>query len=146
MNRATLIGRIGRDPETRTTQSGSKVVSFSLATSERWKDKSTGESKEKTEWHNIVVWNENICRIVEAYCKKGSQILVEGQIQYRKYTDKDGNERNITEIVLQGFNGLVKLLDGKGSDSKQDTHAQQGMNVSLGDQLDDQIPFAPEWR
>lgn len=140
MNRATLIGRLGRDPETRTTQGGSKVVSFSLATSERWKDKNSGEMKERTEWHNIVIWNENIGRIVESYCKKGSQILLEGQIQTREYTDKDGNQRRTTEIVLQGFNGLVKLLD-----SKRDGEAQQSApsqtTGSLRDQLDDEIPF-----
>ena len=140
MNRATLIGRLGRDPESRTTQGGSKVVSFSLATSERWKDKNSGEMKERTEWHNIVIWNENIGRIVESYCKKGSQILLEGQIQTREYTDKDGNQRRTTEIVLQGFNGLVKLLD-----SKRDGEAQQSApsqtTGSLRDQLDDEIPF-----
>lgn len=144
MNRATLIGRIGRDPESRTTQSGSKVVSFSLATSERWKDKNSGETKERTEWHNIVVWNENIGRIVESYCKKGSQILVEGQIQTREYTDKDGNQRRTTEIVLQGYNGLVKLLDTKGSDTKSSEPAKSNNNnlsASLSDQLDDTIPF-----
>ena len=140
MNRATLIGRLGRDPESRTTQNGSKVVSFSLATSERWKDKSTGETKEQTQWHNIVVWNDNIGRIVETYCKKGSQILVEGQIQHREYTDKDGNKRNTTEIVLQGFNGLVKLLDSKGNgDAPQARQAQN--SAPLSQQLNDDIPF-----
>lgn len=140
MNRATLIGRLGRDPESRTTQGGSKVVSFSLATSERWKDKNSGEMKERTEWHNIVIWNENISRIVESYCKKGSQILLEGQIQTREYTDKDGNQRRTTEIVLQGFNGLVKLLDNKRDGEAQQSAPSQTAG-SLRDQLDDEIPF-----
>lgn len=140
MNRATLIGRLGRDPESRTTQGGSKVVSFSLATSERWKDKNSGEMKERTEWHNIVIWNDNIGRIVETYCKKGSQILIEGQIQSREFTDKEGNQRRTTEIVLQGFNGLVKLLDTKGAgEAKAETQSQPA--ASLRDQLDDEIPF-----
>lgn len=140
MNRATLIGRIGRDPETRSTQNGSKVVSFSLATSERWKDKHSGENKEKTEWHNIVIWNENIGRIVDQYCKKGSQVLVEGQIQYRKYIDKDGNDRNTTEIVLQGFNGQVKLLDSK-RDGEIKPIPDANESHSVGEIIDDQIPF-----
>lgn len=140
MNRATLIGRIGRDPESRTTQGGSRVMSFSLATSERWRDKSSGEIKERTEWHNIVIWNEQIGKIAEQYCRKGSQILIEGAIQSREFTDKDGNQRKTTEIVLQGFNGLLKLLDAKRDDGprQDDPPARRG---SLKDQLDDEVPF-----
>lgn len=141
MNRATLIGRIGRDPEIRTTNNGARVVSFSLATSERWKDKSSGEAKERTEWHNIVVWNENIGKIIENYCRKGSQILVEGQIQTREYTDKDGNQRKTTEIVLQGYNGLLKLLDSKRTSEEAPTEAHVESNLSLQDQLSDEVPF-----
>lgn len=136
MNRATLIGRLGRDPEARTTQGGSRVVTFSLATSERWRDKQSGEMKERSQWHNIVVWNENIGKIAEEYCRKGSQVLVEGQIQSREYTDKDGNKRNTTEIVLQGFNGLLRLLDGK-----NEGRAAKEESASLSDSLDDEIPF-----
>ena len=143
MNRATLIGRIGRDPEVRTTPSGSRVVSFSLATSERWRDKSSGEMKEKSEWHNIVIWNENIGKIAEQYCRKGSQVLVEGAVQTREYTDKDGNQRRTTEIVMQAFNGTLKLLDGKREESPREeaqetTPARRG---SMKDQLDDDLPF-----
>lgn len=143
MNRATLIGRIGRDPEARTTPSGSRVVSFSLATSERWRDKSSGEMKEKSEWHNIVIWNENIGKIAEQYCRKGSQILIEGAIQTREYTDKDGNQRKTTEIVLQGFGGTLKLLDSKRDDAPREDF---GRHARLSDQLNDEVPFAPEWR
>lgn len=139
MNRATLIGRIGRDPETRTTSGGARVVSFSLATSERWKDKTTGEYKEKTEWHNIVIWNENIGKVVEKNCKKGSQIIVEGQIQSREYIDKEGNQRKTTEIVLQGFNGLIKLLDTKPTDQSQPIETTKP--ASSSNQLDDDLPF-----
>ncbi len=103
MNRATLIGRVGRDPESRTFPSGDKVVSFSLATSESWRDKATGERKEKTEWHNISVFNDGIGRVADQYVKKGSRIAIEGAIQYRKFTDKDGNERTATEIVIPKF-------------------------------------------
>ena len=111
VNKVILLGNIGKDPEARVMQNGNKVVSFSLATSESWRDKATGERKEKTEWHNVVIFNENLCKVVEQYCKKGSKVYIEGQIQTRKWTDKDGNERYTTEVVLQSFNGSVTLLD-----------------------------------
>lgn len=136
MNRATLIGRVGRDPESRTFPSGDKVVSFSLATSESWRDKATGERKDKTEWHNISVFNENIGKVAASYVKKGSRIAIEGAIQYRKFTDKDGNERTATEIVIPKFGGSLELLDSKPTG---DTEAPRsgGGNVSP----DDDIPF-----
>lgn len=142
MNRATLIGRLGRDPDARTTPGGARVVSFSVATSERWRDKSSGEMKERTEWHNIVIWNENIGKIAEQYCRKGSQILIEGAIQSREYTDKDGAQRKVTEIVLQGFNGTLKLLDGKRDDDGGHRSSEPASrSAPLRDQLDDEIPF-----
>jgi len=144
MNRATLIGRIGKDPETRTTQNGAKVISFSLATSERWKDKNTGEKKEKTEWHNVVCWNESLGKIIESYCKKGAQIAIEGQIQTRKWEDKDGATKYTTEIVIPQFGGALELLGESRGDqtSTKESSKTVGMNVHL----DDDIPFAPEFR
>ena len=114
VNKAILIGNLGKDPKVSSLNSGDKVVSFTLATSETWKDKNTGERREKTEWHNVVVYNENIGRVVEQYCKKGSKVYVEGQIQTRKYNDQSGAEKYITEIVLQRFRGELTLLDLRG--------------------------------
>ena len=115
VNKVILVGRLGRDPEVRTMQSGDKVVSFGLATSESWRDKATGERKEKTEWHNVVIFNDNLGKIAEQYLKKGSTCYIEGQLQSREYTDKDGNQRKVTEVVLQRFRGEMTLLDSRGS-------------------------------
>ena len=114
VNKVILIGNLGRDPEVRRINSGDQVVSFSLATTESWRDKATGERKDRTEWHNIVIWNENLGRIAEQYCKKGSKIYLEGQLQTREYQDKDGNNRKATEVVLQRFRGELTLLDSRG--------------------------------
>ena len=115
VNKVTLIGRLGKDPEARTTQSGMKTVSFSLATSETWNDKASGERKEKTQWHRVVIFNERVGEIAERYLKKGSSCYVEGQIESRKYTDKDGQEKEIYEIVIGRFKGELTLLDSRGS-------------------------------
>ena len=114
VNKVILIGNLGKDPKVSNLNSGDRVVNFTLATSESWKDKNTGERRERTEWHNVVVYNENIGRVVEQYCKKGSKIYLEGQIQSRKYNDQSGVERYITEIVLQRFRGELVLLDSRG--------------------------------
>src|SRR5579859_3613661 len=114
VNKVILIGNLGADPEIRRTQDGRPVANLRVATSESWKDKNTGERREKTEWHNIVVYNDNIGRVVEQYCKKGSKVYVEGQIQTRKYNDASGAEKYITEIVLQRFRGELTLLDSRG--------------------------------
>jgi len=114
VNKVILVGNLGKDPKVSTLNSGDKVTSFTLATSESWKDKNTGERREKTEWHNVVIYNDNIGRVVEQYCKKGSKVYLEGQIQTRKYTDQSGAEKYITEIVLQRFRGELTLLDPKG--------------------------------
>ena len=114
VNKVILIGNLGRDPESRTMPSGDKVISFSIATTESWRDKSTGEKKEKTEWHNISIFNENLGRVAEQYCKKGSKVYIEGQLQTREYTDRDGNQRKATEVVLQRFRGELTLLDSRG--------------------------------
>jgi single-strand DNA-binding protein len=115
VNKVILVGNLGKDPKVSTLNSGDKVVSFTLATSETWKDKNSGERREKTEWHNIVIYNENIGRVVEQYCKKGSKVYLEGQIQTRKYNDQSGQEKYITEIVLQRFRGELTLLDSRNS-------------------------------
>ena len=114
VNKVILIGNLGRDPEVRRLNSGDSVVSFSLATTESWRDKASGERKDRTEWHNIVIYNENLGRIAEQYCKKGSKIYLEGQLQTREYTDRDGNQRKVTEVVLQRFRGELTLLDSRG--------------------------------
>lgn len=113
VNKVILVGNLGRDPEVRTMPSGDKLVSFSLATTESWRDKATGERRDKTEWHNVVIFNENLGRVAEQYCKKGSKIYLEGQLQTREYQDKDGNQRKSTEVVLQRFRGELTLLDSR---------------------------------
>ena len=113
VNKVILIGNLGRDPEVRRTGAGDPVVSFSIATTESWRDKTSGERKERTEWHNIVIFNENLGKIAEQYCKKGSKVYLEGQLQTREYTDKEGNQRKTTEVVLQRFRGELTLLDGR---------------------------------
>ena len=114
VNRVILVGNLGRDPEVRRMNSGDPVVSVSVATSESWRDKATGERKERTEWHNVVIFNEALGKIAEQYCKKGSKVYLEGQLQTREYTDRDGNQRKTTEVVLQRFRGELTLLDSRG--------------------------------
>ena len=113
VNKVILVGNVGRDPEVRRTSSGDAVVSFSLATTESWRDKATGERKDRTEWHNIVIFNDNLGKVAEQYVRKGSKIYLEGQLQNREYTDKDGNQRRVTEVVLQRFRGELTLLDSR---------------------------------
>jgi single-strand DNA-binding protein len=115
VNKVILVGNLGRDPEVRRMNSGDPVVTFSVATSESWRDKQTGERKEKTEWHRVVIFNENLGKIAEQYLKKGSKVYIEGQLQTRKYQDKDGVEKSSTEIVLTRFRGELTLLDSRGS-------------------------------
>ena len=114
INKVTLVGNLGRDPEVRTTQEGSKIVNLSLATSERWKDRSTGEQRERTEWHRVVIFNENLGRIAEQYLRKGSTCYIEGQLQTRKWTDQQGAEKYTTEVVLQRYRGELTLLGARG--------------------------------
>ncbi len=117
VNKVILIGNLGRDPEVRRTSAGDPIVSFSLATSDTWRDKASGERKERTEWHNVVIFNENLGKVAEQYCKKGTKIYLEGQLQTREYTDRDGNQRKATEVVLQRFRGELTLLDSRGRDA-----------------------------
>lgn len=161
LNRVILVGRVGKDPEVRSFNNGGRVANFSLATSERWKDKATGERKEKTEWTNIVVSGDGLVGIVERFVRKGSQIGIEGKLQTRKYQDRDGNDRYVTEVVVSGFGGGLTLLDSKRDDGESRGSsgnygaAKQGDTSGAGygggggggfNPLDDDIPFAPEWR
>jgi single-strand DNA-binding protein len=137
VNKVILVGNLGRDPETRRTGNGDAVVSFSVATSESWRDKASGERKEKTEWHNVVIWNENLGKVAEQYLKKGSKVYIEGQLQTREYTDKDGNQRKSTEVVLQRFRGELQMLDRRGegggmSDDRGDYGSEGGGGGSRG--------------
>ncbi|MEQ8405598.1 MAG: single-stranded DNA-binding protein [Oceanicaulis sp.] len=113
LNKVMLIGNLGADPEVRRLNSGDPVVNLRIATSESWRDKSTGERREKTEWHNVVIFNDNLAKVAENYLRKGSKIFVEGQLQTRKWQDRDGNDKYTTEVVLQRFRGELTMLDGK---------------------------------
>lgn len=113
VNKVILIGNLGRDPEIRRTQDGRPIANLRIATSETWRDKSSGERRERTEWHSVVVFNENLCRVVEQYLRKGSKVYIEGQLQTRKWQDQQGQDRYSTEVVLQGFNGTLTMLDGR---------------------------------
>ena len=114
VNKVILVGNLGKDPESRTFANGGKVVSFSVATSENWKDKSSGERKEKTEWHNVSIFSEGLARVAEQYLKKGSKVYLEGQLETRKWQDQSGNDRYTTDVVLRNFNSSMVLLDGRG--------------------------------
>jgi len=132
VNKVILVGNVGKDPEVRRMTNGDAVVNLSVATSDTWKDKASGERKEKTEWHRVVIFNEHIAKTVEKYVRKGSKVHIEGALQTRKWTDKDGAEKYSTEIVIQKFKGELVLLDGK----KEGAEAPAGR-----DQMDDEIPF-----
>ena len=114
VNKVILVGNLGRDPESRSFQNGGKVVNLRIATSESWKDRNSGERKEKTEWHSVAIFNEGLANTAEKYLRKGSKVYIEGQLQTRKWQDQSGNERYSTEVVLQGFNGNLTMLDGPG--------------------------------
>jgi single-strand DNA-binding protein len=120
VNKVILVGNLGRDPEVRRTQDGRPIVNFSVATSDRWRDKATGERKEKTEWHRVVIFNENLAKIAEQYLKKGSKVYLEGSLQTRKWQDQSGQEKYSTEVVLQGFNATLTMLDRAGERSGGD--------------------------
>lgn len=150
VNKVILVGRLGKDPVVRTSQSGDRVVSFSMATSETWRDKATNERKEKTEWHNVVIFNENLGKVAEQYLKKGSNVFIEGSMHTRKWTDQQGIEKYSTEVVLQKFKGEMTLLDSAGTrpapseDAYGTTrirpdNSTSGQNTSH--QIDDDIPF-----
>jgi single-strand DNA-binding protein len=113
VNKVILVGNLGKDPEIRRTQDGRPIANLSVATSETWRDKATGERKEKTEWHRVVIFNEGLCKVAEQYLKKGAKVYIEGALQTRKWTDQSGAEKYSTEVVLQGFNSTLTMLDGR---------------------------------
>lgn len=139
LNRATLIGRLGQDPEIRTNSNGVKFATFTLATSETWKDKQTGEKKEQTDWHRIIVSSEGLTEICEKYLRKGTQILAEGRIRTRKYTGSDNVERYVTEIVVGGYNGTLQILERKENAASAD--AAPAKEPAPSGNFDDDIPF-----
>ena len=146
VNKVILLGNVGKDPEVRHTQDGKPIVNLTVATSESWKDNATGERKEKTEWHRVVIFNEGLAKIAEAYLKKGSTVYLEGQLQTRKWTDKDGAEKYSTEIVLQQYRGELVLLGGKdGTAARPEDKAQEfkreAQRVFPDAKLDDEVPF-----
>ena len=113
VNKVILVGNLGKDPEIRRTQDGRPIANLSIATSETWRDKNSGERKEKTEWHRVVIFNEGLCKVAEQYLKKGAKVYIEGALQTRKWTDQSGVEKYSTEVVLQGFNSTLTMLDGR---------------------------------
>ena len=165
VNKVILVGNLGKDPEIRRTQDGRPIANLRIATSESWRDKATGERREKTEWHSVVIFNENLCKIAEQYLKKGAKVFIEGALQTRKWQGQDGQDRYSTEVVLQGFNGNLTMLDGRsgggmgesgqsdyGGDSgggyeapaRSPSRSGGGGKSSGGGfdkQLDDEIPF-----
>ena len=143
LNKVLLIGNVGKDPEIRSTQDGREIANIVLATSETWKDKSTGEKKEKTEWHRVVIFSEGLVGIVKNYIKKGTKLYVEGTMKTRKWTDSSGQEKYTTEVVLQGYNSALTILDTRSmeSSSEKSETPSQGGAPSLMEDLDDEIPF-----
>ena len=155
LNKVMIIGNLGRDPEVRSFQNGGKVCNLSIATSERWTDKNSGEDREKTEWHSIAIFSERLVRICEQYLKKGSKVFVEGQLQTRKWQDQSGNDRYSTEVVLQNYGGTLTMLDGRDGNASGGTfgngdsfNSQNQGGIASGSRggfgnsdLDDEIPF-----
>jgi single-strand DNA-binding protein len=157
VNKVILIGNLGRDPEIRSTQDGLRIATLSVATSETWRDKASGERKERTEWHRVVIFNDKLVEIVEKYLKKGAKVYLEGALQTRKWTDNSGQERYTTEVVLQRYRGELTMLDGRGGPGGgygQEAPAEEMASVGAGgggtgrserrppvQDLDDEIPF-----
>ena len=149
VNKVILVGNLGKDPEVRRMQSGDAVVNLSVATSETWRDKASGERKEKTEWHRVVIFNKNLAEVAEKYLRKGSKVFLEGALQTRKWTDKDGAEKYSTEVVLQNFRGELVMLDTRGEGGSAMTRQSSGGGGTGTSEpgnfdrseLDDEIPF-----
>lgn len=140
VNKAILIGNIGADPEIRTTQDGRKIANLAIATSERWKDKN-GQAQEKTEWHRVSVFSEGLVNVIENYTRKGSKVYIEGQLQTRKWQDRNGNDKYTTEIVLQGYNAKLVLLDSANSGQSQHDKQKENGYQPQSPELDDEVPF-----
>ena len=148
LNKVQLIGRLGADPEIKQMVNGKNVARLSIATSQSWKDKNSGERKEKTEWHRVVIFNEGLVGVVQQYLKKGSQVYIEGQIQTTKYTDNNGQEKYSTQIILQGYNSTLTMLGSSNSGGKiednsmnQDSSSLPSDNNVSSNELDDEVPF-----
>ncbi len=149
VNKVILVGNLGRDPEVRTFQNGGKVCNLRIATSENWKDKSTGERRERTEWHSVAIFNENLGRVAEQYLRKGSKVYIEGQLETRKWQDQSGNDRYSTEVVLRQYRGELTLLDSRGdnqgasfgSDDSYAASSSAGTAAPAPADMDDEIPF-----
>ena len=148
VNKVILVGNLGKDPEVRRLTSGDPVVNLSVATSESWRDKASGEKKEKTEWHRVVIFNKNLADVAEKYLKKGAKVYIEGQLQTRKWTDKDGAEKYSTEVVLQNFRGELTMLDGRSGGGEGGGFGGGGSRGAgelpasfQRDEMDDEIPF-----
>lgn len=151
INKVILVGNLGADPEVRATQDGREIANLRIATSESWKDKSSGERKEKTEWHRVVIFNDGLVNVAKNYLRKGAKVYIEGQLQTRKWTDQSGQEKYSTEVVLQGFNSNLTMLDGKagggssyeGGDNYSQEPRRPAMAAGGGSSapLDDEIPF-----
>lgn len=144
VNKTILIGNLTRDPEVRHTQDGSPIVQLNVATNDTWKDKATGERRERAEYHRVVIFNEHLCKVAENYLKKGSKVYVEGSLQTRRWTDNAGVEKYTTEVVLQKFKGELTMLDGRSENQNNNTDTQPPQNQGLSntsDSFDDEIPF-----
>ena len=143
LNKVLVIGNLGADPEVKSFQNGGKVCNLRVATSESWKDKNTGERKERTEWHTVSILSEGLVDVAERYLRKGSKVYIEGQLQTRKWQDQSGNDRYSTEIVVRGFGGTLIMLDGKGSGQQGAADSGAGWQArgTIHDDLDDQVPF-----
>ncbi|MBZ6078582.1 single-stranded DNA-binding protein [Microvirga puerhi] len=139
VNKVILVGNLGRDPEVRRLNSGEPVVNLRIATSETWKDKASGERKEKTEWHSVVIFNENLARVAEQYLKKGSKVYIEGQLQTRKWQDQQGQEKYTTEVVLQRFRGELTILDSRGGGSGE--YEEEAGQISRGGEFGRSSPM-----
>ncbi|MBI1385680.1 MAG: single-stranded DNA-binding protein [Rhizobiales bacterium] len=138
VNKVILIGNLGRDPEIRRTQDGRPIANLRVATTETWRDKNSGERREKTEWHSVVIFNEGLCKVAENYLKKGAKVYIEGQLQTRKWQDQSGQDRYSTEVVLQGFGGTLTMLDGRaGAGGMQEGGGQAGYSSGGRDSYDD---------
>ena len=151
VNKVILVGNLGGDPEVRRTQDGRPVVNLSIATSDTWRDKTTGERKEKTEWHRVTIWNEGLCKVAEQYLRKGAKVFIEGSLQTRKWQDSDGKDRYSTEVVLNGYGGVLTMLDAPSRDDKHNAdnsyaNATGRPQPGAGAGFNDDIPFGPEWR
>ena len=144
VNKVILVGNLGADPEIRTLNSGDRVANLRLATSESWRDRGSGERREKTEWHRVVIFNDNLVKVAENYLRKGSKVYIEGSLQTRKWQDQSGQEKFSTEVVLQNFNGTLVMLDGRnegGGGSRERVGASGSPAAFQRDEMDDEIPF-----